>query len=422
MSRLGLLMGCCLLGIAEPKTFSSYFDDQIQSNHLQDLHGHGLIEDASLKVPELVRKYGYPVEVYEVTTRDDYILTMHRIPHGKDRHNTAGAQRPVVFMMHGILSSSADWVVMGPGKGLAYILAEEGFDVWLGNARGNRYSRSHRSLDPDEAGFWEFSWDEIGNIDVPTMIDHALAQTGKQQLHYIGHSQGTTSFFVMLSLQPQYNYKIISMNALAPVAYMTHSGPILLRAAAPFSNILNRLFTLIGINEVLPNSRMLREAGEQLCRDGATTQDLCDLAMFIVGWNSEQFNKTMVPVQLGHIPAGASARQLAHYGQNMRSKQFSRFHHSYLKNILIYGTIEAPLYDLSNIRAPVHLHYAAADIFTHIDDVNKLQFHIGGSAQIIRVPLESFNHFDFLWGIDAKTLVYDKVIDIMKSYDQIHEA
>lgn len=130
----------------------------------------------------------------------------------------------------------------------------------------------------------------------------------------------------------------------------------------------------------------------------------------------------MVPVQLGHIPAGASARQLAHYGQTMRGKDFRRYHHSYLKNVFIYNAFEAPHYELSNIRAPVHLHYAASDMFTHIEDVKKLQSHIGGQAQIIRVPLDSFNHFDFLWGIDAKTLVYDKVIDIMKSYDQIREA
>ena len=71
--------------------------------------------------------------------------------------------------------------------------------------------------------FWMFSWDEIGRIDLPTMIDYALEVSGEKRLHYVGHSQGTTSFFVMGSMRPAYNDKIISMHALAPVAYMAHN-------------------------------------------------------------------------------------------------------------------------------------------------------------------------------------------------------
>lgn len=67
--------------------------------------------------PELVRKYRYPLEIHQVTTSDGYILTMHRIPHGRDQNNDPSAKRPVVFVMHGLLSSSADWVLMGPGCG-----------------------------------------------------------------------------------------------------------------------------------------------------------------------------------------------------------------------------------------------------------------------------------------------------------------
>lgn len=120
-----------------------------------------------------------------------------------------------------------------------YILADEGFDVWFGNARGNYYSRKHVRLNPDSilnTNFWKFSWDEIGNIDVPTMIDYVLDRTGQRRLHYIGHSQGTTSFFVMTSLRPEYNDKIISMHAFAPVAYMAHNRNPLLLFISPYAN------------------------------------------------------------------------------------------------------------------------------------------------------------------------------------------
>lgn len=40
----------------------------------------------------------------------------------------------------------------------AFRLADLGYDVWLGNTRGNIYSRSHIYLDPDDAEFWQYSW------------------------------------------------------------------------------------------------------------------------------------------------------------------------------------------------------------------------------------------------------------------------
>jgi lysosomal acid lipase/cholesteryl ester hydrolase len=102
------------------------------------------------------------------------------------------------------------------------MLADAGYDVWMGNARGNKNSRYHEWLSPNSEVFWDFSWHEIGQFDLPAMIDYTLGQTGQSKLHYAGHSQGTTSFFVMASLKPEYNDKIITMHALAPVAFMSN--------------------------------------------------------------------------------------------------------------------------------------------------------------------------------------------------------
>lgn len=57
-------------------------------------------------------------------------------------------------------------------------------------------------------------WSSLGQVDLPAMIDYALALSKQSALHYIGHSQGTTSFFVMASLKTEMNAKIKSMHAL----------------------------------------------------------------------------------------------------------------------------------------------------------------------------------------------------------------
>lgn len=67
-----------------------------------------------------------------------------------------------------------------------------------------------------------YSWHEMGVYDLPASIDYILSITKQRRLHYIGHSMGTTMFYVMASSRPQYNLKIQLMISLSPVAYMGH--------------------------------------------------------------------------------------------------------------------------------------------------------------------------------------------------------
>lgn len=61
---------------------------------------------------QLIEKYGYPQEKHHVITEDGYILEMHRIAKNDGRP---------VFLMHGLLDSSATWVLNGPKSALGVL-------------------------------------------------------------------------------------------------------------------------------------------------------------------------------------------------------------------------------------------------------------------------------------------------------------
>jgi lysosomal acid lipase/cholesteryl ester hydrolase len=56
------------------------------------------------------------------------------------------------------------------------MLASQGYDVWLGNNRGNRNS----PIEVEEKDkYWSYNFDHLVEYDFPTFIDGILKETQK---------------------------------------------------------------------------------------------------------------------------------------------------------------------------------------------------------------------------------------------------
>ncbi|KAK3875749.1 hypothetical protein Pcinc_019388 [Petrolisthes cinctipes] len=298
----------------------------------------------------------------------------------------------------------------------AYLLADAGYDVWLGNYRGNTYSHSHVTLDPEKLSYWSFSWDEMAYYDIPAMIDYMLSVTGATGVYYTGWSMGTTGFFATMSERPEYNAKIKAMAALAPVAYVDHAkGP--LKELAPFANDLDTIFTLLGMGELLPSTDWMDSMVETFCDIETQTAEVCYNLLFLIGGpDADELNKEYLPVILAHTPAGSSVHTINHYAQGMISGKFQKYDYGLVGNLNHYGQNTPPLYSLANVTAPVGLFWGNTDWLATPQDVARLASELPNVALNFNVPKPQFNHFDFGWGLHAKELVYDYLLDFFSQH------
>lgn len=85
---------------------------------------------------------------------------------------------------------------------LAFILADAGYDVWLGNFRGTMYARNHKIFNDTTEEFWNFTFDNLGQFDASAQLDLVYNET-KQKIIYIGFSMGSTAGYVFGATFPQ---------------------------------------------------------------------------------------------------------------------------------------------------------------------------------------------------------------------------
>lgn len=232
---------------------------------------------------------------------------------------------------------------------------------------------------------------------------------------YIGHSMGTTEFFVLSSTAPQAAKNVKLMIALAPSAYTTHMrSPI--RYLTPFVNDFQWIADHLGVNELLPNHKAYKFLAYECEKNH--TKKICENILFVLcGFDKEEFNIEQLPTVLSHDPAGTSTKTVLHYAQEIKNEgKFQEYDYGPDGNMIEYGMPTPPQYKLINIKRPIYLMYAENDILASPIDVERLAKKLTNLVGMYKVPLDVFNHIDFIFGKDAYNLVYEPIIKVMRNF------
>ncbi|CDK27096.1 unnamed protein product [Kuraishia capsulata CBS 1993] len=348
-------------------------------------------------IKEMCSCFGYKVQDYLVTTQDGYLLTLHRIM-AKKPHSRTGK---VVYMQHGLLMSSEIWVTMYKERlNLPFVLTDLGFDVWLGNNRGNKYSCRHLTRPIDSEQFWNFSIDEYSMFDIPDSIDYILKQTGQTQVNYVGFSQGCTQGLAATSLNRDLNDKIDKMILISP-ATTPHglSNPLI-------NSIINLspefMFLLFGKKIILKSAYFWRDIIYPPLF--IKVIDWADQILF--NWKSENINYMQKFVSYYHLYSTTSVKSAVHWFQIIKSKRFQMYDAN--KNSSDFQTFQFPIENGEGSRRIMVL-FGTSDSLV---DIQLLQKQLGTIEQI--VPIENHEHLDLVWGTSVDTKIAPPICEFLK--------
>lgn len=225
-----------------------------------------------------------------------------------------------------------------------------------------------------------------------------------------------------MSELPSYGSKIISSQLLAPAAFMHNTRSPYVIWLGTFMWSMELAMRMMGTYYFAPTNEMDIAAGYSDCRDGAPFQEMCMINTFLIaGFNSQEVNRTMLPVIHAHSPAGASTMNMLHYAQILRSWTFRQYDHGAL-NMYRYGQLVPPNYRFTTHTAPISLYHSTNDWMATPNDVNLLFSRLTASRVQLRylVSQREFNHMDFVWAINVRSLVYNRMVQDMERWDRVN--
>lgn len=363
------------------------------------------------------------LETHIVKTQDDYLLQIHRIPFDSKRQKDTD-YKGIVYLQHGLMMCSNIWLCHSenPTKNnLPLYLNSLGYDVWMGNNRGNRYSNKNLNVERHSEKFWNFSLDEFAIYDIPDSLHYILNTTSlekknsifgydfyngevENRISIVAFSQGSAQIFASLSLYPDLNSKVISFVALSPAL----TPPGLFNKFV--DNIVKLqpqlLFLFFGKKILLPTATTL---WPKILPINLFNLAIKYSTLFLFNWENKNINKSQT-VSFKNLYSPTSVKCIVHWFQILKTQNFQMFVSSDDLNENNNSIFEAtPFPTRTNIKVPLLLVYGTNDSLVDIETLKKNL----PEKTTFELPISKHEHLDIIWGDDVYDLVSTKVADFL---------
>lgn len=363
-----------------PNNNENGISEHFKNRALNDRSNFDIYDSTS---QEIIERSGYKQKSYQVVSNDGYITQIINIINPlADRSRLKG---PPVMLFHGGIIDTTSWIwvdsiqhhperyprdlrehgpIRSSNRSLAFMLANNGFDVWLVGTRGsNKQNMSHikyqarlledllgglsdiqstvRQLN-DTIEYFDYSMDELVEHEYPRQIETVLKLTRSKRVSVVGLSYSTPILFKILASNKSLAGKIHSYLALEAMLN-TNGASLLLKLLYQIVPFVPRPFgTLlleVGFSKTLRDTVLRRISRYGLFKT---------IMSLLVGSSSKYSTDLCEPV-VGHIGLSTGFKEIQHSAQQMKLGQLQKFDYGPTKNQLVYGSSTPFVYDLSQI-------------------------------------------------------------------------
>ena len=358
-----------------------------------------------------IAKLNLNLEEATVTTDDRYVNSLWILT-SKNQSNRNGKS---VILQHGLLDGAFTFLILAEDS-LPKKLCEEGYTVYLPYIRGTQFSRTHLDYDSSlNSKYWDFSFDHMAQYDVPANIKFVKNRDGVEKVYYIGHSQGTLTFFLAYMNNPEFmEQNVAKFIALGTVPNVNNAPHFLIKLFEK-SKILN----LIPVKNFLT---LPKEAGQvfvPFCTSKAKV--LCNKILSLAFSGTHETGRIDYE-RLGkniflYEPGGTSLQNMKHWIQIYKAKRAQKYDYgNAIENLAHYGQTTPPVYDLKKMKGysiPSMMTISDADPFANPQDTLDFIDNIENKNVVNVLSLTNYNHIDYFWADSAITEIFPKVLNFL---------
>lgn len=411
--------------------FKQYLDNDVSNDEAARMTGY-----------EMIERSGFDYETHDAIADDGYITVLtHIINPLADKSKV---RYPPVLFEHGgtidptayIIASSIqhhpekwpralnDPPITSWNRSLAFVLANNGFDVWLAETRGSSDNNNRRvrikaaqtvitggnkgknmtsgeNMDMLVRGtdFWAFSQDDIIAHELKSHIDTVLRLTGADRLHLMTFSLSTPTSLAFLSTRPDYAHKIDGFVSMAPITSgegVNFLIKLVIETICPL--VPDKIGTLLITDTLF--SAPTRELVLLISQSKAVRYSLVKAIITLLMGPSAKYRTLLDLNVLGHMLRRLSFKEAKQLCQQMKTNKLQKFDYGPLKNMLVYNSTKPPVYDLSNLELEDWIVVAAENdaLATEKNRQHLLSLVNPKPSAVIIAP--GFNHLDLIAGME----------------------
>lgn len=406
---------------------------------------------------EIILRSNFNYENHYTSTQDGYITQLVRLINPlADRSKL---KQPPVMLFHGGSGTPVSYVAAsaiqhhpekyprnlisdGPitswNRSLAFMLANNGFDVWLIGTRGagspnqgHLRFRGPKSIDgsgasPDKikvpffrninqaTKYWNFSMDEIVKFEMTKQIDRVLELTGANKVTLFGCSISPAMNIMLLADRPDYAKKVHNLISVAPIISslgINRLNEALCRMVKDL--ISDRLGTLL-MSEIF-----LTSAGANLIQiinsNRILRYSLVKPVLALLSGPSAKYQSLFEPAFGGHTGNPISFREIKHLCQQVFASKLQKYDFGPRKNKLIYGTSKPPVIDPTDLHIEHWLIISGTNdqVATHYS-VDQFLNDVKHPKPYKRISVNGYNHLDYVTALDNDIKVNMPILEFLE--------